>query len=49
MLRKKYVAIKISAGAVAKAGILCASGAKNKHAPNKTATTTAVKPVYHLL
>ena len=25
--------------------MLCASGAKNKQAPNKTATTTAVKPV----
>ena len=25
--------------------MLCASGAKNKHAANKTATVTAVKPV----
>ena len=42
---EKYVAIKINAGAVANAGILCANGAKNKHAPNKIATTTAVSPV----
>ena len=29
-----------NAGAVANAGMLCASGAKNKHAANKTATKT---------
>ena len=45
ILRKKYVAIKINAGAVAKAGMLCANGARNKQAPNNTATVTAVSPV----
>ena len=45
ILRKKYVAIKINAGAVAKAGMLCASGAKNKHAANNIATVTAISPV----
>ena len=41
----KYVAIKIRAGAVAKAGILCANGAKTKQAKNNTATVTDVNPV----
>ena len=45
MLRKKYVAIKINAGAVANAGTDWASGAKNKHAAKSTATVTAVRPV----
>ena len=43
---KKYVAMNINAGAVAKAGILCANGAKNRQAKNSTATVTAVSPVF---
>ena len=42
---KKYVAMNISAGAVANFGMLCANGAKNKQAKNSTATVTAVRPV----
>ena len=44
-LRKKYVAIKTNAGAVAYAGIDCANGANTKHNANNTATVTAVSPV----
>ena len=43
---KKYVAMNTNAGAVAKAGILWANGAKNKQAKNSTATVTAVNPVF---
>ena len=39
------MAMKISAGAVAKAGTDCANGAKKRHAANSAATVTAVKPV----
>ena len=42
---RKYVAMNTKAGAVAKAGMLCASGAKIRHAKNSTATVTAVSPV----
>ena len=41
----KKVAIKIRAGAVAYAGMLCANGAANKHNANNAATVTAVNPV----
>ena len=42
---KKNVATNTSAGAVAKPGILCARGAKNKQTANNKATVTAVNPV----
>ena len=43
---RKYVAINTKAGPVAKAGMLCANGAKIRHAKNSTATVTAVSPVF---